>query len=280
MLVATGIDGRIPASLAERGASYFCPNPDCRQPLTLKSGRKVVAHFAHRPGALCRYSAGETEAHLNAKEAFVVALRTRGLVAEYEKVVNALPGDRRADVLVEAPDGERIAIELQHSNISLLEIEERSASYARAKIVQAWLPFIRAKTINTAQTLAGGVLSIDRYRPKLFELWISGLYKDQCFWYYCPDNKSLYVAQFEKCQSYVPEREWFDAEGNVQWSGGYWKDLPSHRVLLLQGPFSIEKVRIARRSREAAKCDLFSWTQCRIALLRVAREEFNGERTT
>lgn len=134
MLVANLENKRIDAVIAQRGPEYRCP--ECDGIVVLKKGRKVIAHFAHKPPTDCSWATGETRAHLEAKLLVANALGKRGLKAEVEFVVNALPGDRRADVMAWSPKGLQITIELQHTPIGLDEIEKRASSYARAGIAQ------------------------------------------------------------------------------------------------------------------------------------------------
>jgi Competence protein CoiA-like family len=96
----------------------------------LKQGRKVIWHFAHKPPTDCTWARGETLAHLGAKKLVRDALVARGLRAELEYTVAALPGDRRADVMVWSPAGEMVAVELQHTSIALSEIDARAFCYS------------------------------------------------------------------------------------------------------------------------------------------------------
>ncbi|MTH94783.1 competence protein CoiA, partial [Roseibium sp. RKSG952] len=119
---------RISALAALRGAEYRCPA--CRGLLILKKGRRVVHHFAHKPPTNCTWAKGETQAHLRAKTELAQSFTGRGIRAEVEFVVETLTGDRRADVMAWKPNGFQVAFELQHTPISVNEIEARAFSYA------------------------------------------------------------------------------------------------------------------------------------------------------
>ena len=45
-----------------RGDHYACP--ECDQPVTLKAGQQLAAHFAHRAKAGCDWGAGESADHM------------------------------------------------------------------------------------------------------------------------------------------------------------------------------------------------------------------------
>lgn len=149
MLLAWLDGGRVDAKQARRGAEFECP--DCQAPVILRRGRKVVAHFAHRPKATCTSHSGETRAHLEAKRLLMDAFVARRLRAEVEFSQDPVPYDRRTDVMVWAPDsGTPVAIELQHSRVSPAELEARARSYAAAGVAQIWVPFLRHHASRSA----------------------------------------------------------------------------------------------------------------------------------
>src|SRR5262245_55959575 len=124
MLTAQLDGNRIEATAAVRGQPFSCP--ECNTTVILKHGPIVRAHFAHKPPTDCRFAVGETIAHLAAKQWMLDGLRAHGYQAALE--VNCC-GDNRADVLVTGQN-HKLAIELQHTNISTEDLEDRVASYA------------------------------------------------------------------------------------------------------------------------------------------------------
>ena len=128
MLKARLGEEAVEASRAERGPRYDCPK--CRNEVILKAGRIKIAHFAHKPPTDCTWAKGETIAHLLAKSVLAEAMRKRGIRAEVEFVIEALPNDRRTDVAVWLRDNV-VAVEFQHTPISLDEIEARSLADLR-----------------------------------------------------------------------------------------------------------------------------------------------------
>lgn len=122
MLVAINADrGRVLASDARRSEVYCCPA--CGEPVVLKQGSRVIHHYAHRPNSDCG-SAGETLRHLEMKLRMFEGLG--GLDPELELVM--CDGARRADVAV-VINGRQIAIECQHSAISIEELKQRNTDY-------------------------------------------------------------------------------------------------------------------------------------------------------
>lgn len=124
MLVALLNDCRVRASVARRDEPFLCPG--CDKSVLLVKGKVRVVHFRHKAIANCRFGAGESDAHLSAKNKFFEVLTLLGLKAEPEVDVLSIEGDRRADILVIAPEkkgGEpeharRVAIEVQVSAIT------------------------------------------------------------------------------------------------------------------------------------------------------------------
>lgn len=266
MLVAHLNGERVVASRdGEKGLDYRCPNPDCRGPMILKPGRIVTAHYAHKPPATCAWSAGETIAHLEAKSLFRDALTARGLKVEVECIVDTLPGDRRADVLVTSPSGERVAIELQHTSIGLEEIEARAFAYARAGIAQIWVPFLRAGFLDDATRLSRkGDWRVDRYAARPFERWIHGFGLRE-IWFYDPREKWLWRGLFQPHHRYVEYKEWYTEDGDEMMAGGYWTPSKRWRELYLSGPYRPADVRVRTKKRTAFVRGAYAWPAGRVA---------------
>jgi competence CoiA-like predicted nuclease len=117
----------------------------CQEPLMIKGGPLIQAHFAHYPDptgrSTCPDREKETPEHLAAKDEITVALQ-HGLSeyadAEIEQEVWLAEINRRADVLATFPMGWRIAHEIQLSRISKEELEARTNDYYRTGIDVVW----------------------------------------------------------------------------------------------------------------------------------------------
>lgn len=100
---------------ADKGVAGTCP--DCGRPMCAKCGKIITPHWAHLIGEACdSWSEGETEWHRYWKLRFP---------PECVEITVKRNGDHhRADVMVRG-----IVLEVQHSSISTIEIEQREAFY-------------------------------------------------------------------------------------------------------------------------------------------------------
>jgi competence CoiA-like predicted nuclease len=269
MLVADLQGNRVEATGAKRDPRYVCPK--CKGIVILKLGRKVISHFAHKPPTDCTWVRGETRAHLEAKSLVRNALIARGLRAEVEYIVTALPGDRRADVMAWSPGGERVAFELQHTSLGLDEIEKRAFSYAREGIAQTWMPFLSAATLNAGEQHKASQLLVERYSPRPLEKWVHGLYGGDGMWMYAPRGKTFWHAKLTGHQIYVEEASWFEAGGEEKSAGGFYRWSKRYRDLSLSGPYAIDGLRIKIKNRTRGHLSDYNWPAARIASLVAVR---------
>lgn len=269
MLVALMGQTRVIAAAAEKGPDYVCPG--CRQPVILRKGRKVIHHFAHRPPTSCNFASGETHLHLLAKQTFLEFLRNqRGANAEVEY---PLAGGRlRADVFVVGRNGRPVAIELQHSSITLDEIERRTSAYMNAGVALLWLPLFRPSRLNWEHR-AGG-LAVARYSPKPFEKWLHG-FNFGCIWYFDPENARLWRGKFEKSMIEVPVSEWYEPGGDHVVVGGYEKISKRWRRLELAGPYPLDAIEYRVEPRSASNKGTHRYPAGRVLKLSV-RSDWAG----
>lgn len=265
MLVALLEKNRIVANLAQKGFAYFCPG--CAQEVTLKKGRKVVHHFAHKPPVSCSWAAGETQQHLKAKEIFYFFFKEQGRAVDIE---SPLAGNLlRADVLVTATNGQRVAFELQHSTISPDEIERRTSLYFQNGIVLVWLPLIKLDKLDFERAPHGGV--VKRYTPKPFERWLHGFNFGE-IWYFDPECAHLWHGKFEKSMIEVPVSEWYESGGNHVSVGGYERISKRWKKLTLTGPFSLNEVAFKFKFRAETRMAKHWYPQGTILSIDAARK--------
>ncbi len=115
---------------------YLCRNPDCKhRELILRKGDKKIPHFAHKvqnPECMQRFE-GETQEHLAMKKYMKILLQIP------EKFVEVYGYDGvRPDLLWEY-SGKKYAIEVQHSNISNIEIKRRNQCYKDYNLIPLWI---------------------------------------------------------------------------------------------------------------------------------------------
>lgn len=197
MLTALLDDVRVYAARVEKGPVYLCPG--CRAEMVLKKGAIRVHHFAHPPALHCGWSRGETAAHIEAKDALLRALAPRSLRIEAEWPVASLDGDRRADLFVWDMSGAEIAVELQHTAVTIAEIEARTAAYMAAGIAVLWLPFLSARYRAQAEMPGPGEAGdwvVEGYVPRPFERWL-GAFGFGDIWYYAVRSAKLMRGRFD-----------------------------------------------------------------------------------
>lgn len=256
MLVATLGEQRVEATGASKGPIYRCPG--CGSELVLKQGRIVVAHFAHRPPVGCSWARGETAAHMAAKNVLARSIRKRGYRAELEFIVTGLPGDRRADVAAWSRKGLMVAMELQHTSISLQDIERRAFSYAGAGIAQMWIPFIPPAVWTNGRQAPGGWF-VERYSPRPFEKWVQGFTMKRGTWMYDPREETFWAASMAAHMLQHDGSSWYDSEGEEQSSDSYERPSKRYRELTLRGPYGPNELRIGVVVRRAFSVSNYSW---------------------
>ena len=256
MLVSIMGDDRIDAAIAVRGPDFRCPG--CKGIVILHKGRKVIAHFKHKPPTDCTWAKGETKAHLEAKRILFDALTGRGHKAQIECVIPALPGDRRADVVASSPKGQQVAIELQHTPIGLDEIERRAFSYAREGIAQIWVPFVRPSVWKNGKKI-GKMWFVERYAARPFERWIHGLNMKCGMWMYDPDRKVFWLGRLKEHEIYVEETRWYAEGGEENYGGGYSRTSKLFKELTLEGPYEAGELLITINSRSAFRTKTYNW---------------------
>ncbi|GBG95923.1 competence protein CoiA [Lactococcus termiticola] len=132
MFIAIDKNGRrinILEGLLDGRTSFFCPA--CKQELILKQGLIKQAHFAHR--SLTEHCEGTAEAE--GPEHLGLKLALYDWVADSELEVYLPEIQQTADLLI----GERIAIEIQCSSLSISRLRERTLHYREAEIPVVWL---------------------------------------------------------------------------------------------------------------------------------------------
>jgi hypothetical protein len=262
MLTANRDGLKVDAAASERGPVYLCAK--CAREVTLKKGRIVIHHFAHKPPTDCTWASEETQAHLAAKLCLREAYRRRGYQADYEVEVLSSEGDRRADVLITAPNGERVAIEIQHQPLLFDAIERRTQGYIAAGVPVMWLGILTDKMRESAQTTPVGLV-IRKYTIRPWEKWAHAL----CFkelWYIDPFEKSLWKGVFSDHIIEVGSTSWYSEGGEEQSGGGYTRRSKRWRTLHLDGPHSVDTIGVSLKSRSAWTSRVFNLPGGRFAV--------------
>ena len=275
MLVGLFENRRIDAAEAERGPAYRCPQ--CRSLLTLKKGRRVIHHFAHRPPTECSWAKGETTAHLEAKRLVFAGLSQRGVRAEIESVLATLPGDRRADVMAFPINGRQVAFELQHSSLGLEELERRAFSYAGAGVAQIWIPFLPRAVWQAGEPTVDGWF-VRRYVARPFERWIHGFAGGEGMWMYDPGQRKFWRARLEQHRIYVEATSWYEEGGDENYAGGYHRTSRRWKELTLVGPYEFDDLRVVVKPRRAYAVAGYNWPRAQVAHLTALEDVRESER--
>lgn len=241
---------RIEAGAAIKGKEHICPG--CRESVTLAQGRIRRPYFAHRPGSLCRYAAGETKEHQQAKEDLTAAFRARGLSSAVEVEVLSLEGDRRADVLVHTPNGKSsIAFEVQHSTLDFEALEVRTRAYIAAGIAVIWVPILDQRRLADPSRIEGtDIVYISHYAAPAWQRWMHD-YQGH-LWFYEPIGRKLWRGILRDCMLYKNESSWFQ-DGEERSAGGNWYASDRWRSLFLEGPVDLADIRLRRFRRAERK---------------------------
>ncbi|MDK9723145.1 MAG: competence protein CoiA family protein [Rhodospirillales bacterium] len=251
MLVALLDEHRVEADSAKKGAKYQCPH--CHEVVILKQGRIRTHHFAHKPPVGCAWGKGETHEHREAKKLFRDEFVRRGLRAEVECEIHSLSDDRRADVVVWSPKGNRFALELQHTGIDYANLERRTLSYIRAGVPVLWIPFLQPKFWEAAKQLApneDGDYRIERFTARPLDQWVHDFYYKKP-WMYDPRSGAVWRYRLGKHLLYKNYSSWHDGDGNEQSAGESWYPSTRWQELTLWGPYSLDQILIDVLDRKA-----------------------------
>ena len=214
--------------LQKDGGPYRCPG--CGEGLTLKKGRVVTHHFAHRPPLTCAWGLGESAEHLEAKMAIHDALRADPAVTEVR--LEAPGGDVAvADVLARIR-GQWVAIEVQRSDLTAEQVARRTANYHALGVHVLWV------------ALACPGLAGDRYSPRTWEKWLHFACYGRV--YYGSHGQVVVPYHFDEHTLYVEPRHWFD-RGDLRYGGGYERRSSRRRTPLQGRPAVISSHFQARR---------------------------------
>lgn len=259
MLMALRDGSRVLAKDCEKGCAYHCP--ECAGEVVLHKGRKKIAHFAHKPPVSCSFAAGETRAHLESKQAFYDHFKSSGLAVEVEYPLSFNGVRSRADVYVPTTRrGVPAAIEIQHTNISLDDIERRTRNYAQLGIAVAWVPLIDMDKLDIEIGGDGGWL-VKKYSPKPFEKWVHGFNYGE-LWYYEHKEGFLWRGKLEPCVIEVPYSEWYEQGGEQRTAGGYDRVAKRWKTLKLTGMYPLREVQFSISPRQAKSLGGLNFPSC------------------
>jgi competence protein CoiA len=221
MLVALRCEDRKPVKAADAGPGFFvCPQ--CDKPVRLTYGGKFTRHFVHTSSPPCAFDFGESETHRRIKTEIFEALHIEPDVTAL--ALEVALGTVRPDVLVQIR-GQKVAIEVQISSLSLETIAYRTAEYAEKGIYVLWL---------LEWTPA---LMENRYCPRPFERWLHATYYGRV--YFWRRGLTVLPFHFREHRTDVPERRWSDESGRRHKAFGYRRTSKRYRTPICGRPLHI-----------------------------------------
>lgn len=188
---------------------FYCAG--CNEKVILKKGDKMIHHFAHEPGSDCEYGKGESEIHYIIKLMLLKYLLENNCKGvEIEKYFKEV----RPDVCFEK-DNEKVAIEIQKSNISIELITHRMECYKKLGIAVLWL------LVGYTQN------EYEEHSIKKHEKFLHTLYYGKTYWIseLTGDENDLYdestIKIFDKA---IEEKcDLFDNILDVKYKDGFFK---------------------------------------------------------
>lgn len=208
MLIANDHHGeRTLAAKDTPDGAYTCP--ECDSGVILKKrGRKIAAHFAHRPGSTCT-AKGESWRHLLAKKVLAEEFTRLGYTAEIE--VSHKAQGRRVDVVVSRIDTRgnirKVAVEVQDSAIQVDEAKSRVIRDRRLGYdATVWL-----FTSNRAAALLIAEEE-DEVRVPAEMLWVDNRY-GQGVHIIDPENREVWRIDFDGLHRPGESYSWYEPGG-------------------------------------------------------------------
>ena len=256
---------RTEADVADKRSSYACSK--CNEKVILAQGKKVRWHFKHGRGSECSYSKGETWQHEAAKSVILMDVRSRGLRAEPEFEVLSIEGDRRADVVIWAPNSDpskdsdllRRAFEVQYSAIETESLRCRTQAYMTAGVPVIWMPVVDeqrftgdAKSPRPIEHVLG--TNLFRVYGYSVPFWIDDIESLLGhIWIFVPQTGAFWKGWLLTHFLYRNPSDGYDSDGNQYSSGGYWYSAKKLRDLYLEGPYSFGSLGIVCVNQSANK---------------------------
>jgi hypothetical protein len=147
----------------------------CQGEAIVKKGAEVTHHFAHVATGDCEYGIGyESEGHRQAKKAIYEALLRNPKVTELR--LERPMGSVRPDISFKV-NGERVAIEVQISNLPVDLIIKRTCAYREKGIALLWISPFSTFSCEYDEQFAV------RCSPKLWERFVHALYFGRAYYW-------------------------------------------------------------------------------------------------
>lgn len=168
----------------KRELQFYCPT--CKEPVIIKSGQKVISHFAHYPKSKCaEVRGGEGHYHESGKLLLYQWLQSQHLHVKLEPYLKEIK--QQPDVLLSI-NKKRIAIEYQCARIAMNDIQRRNEGYKQAGIVPIWI--LGAKQFKRQGKYH---LKVDQFTSQFIHQFSPESPKK--LFYFCPETFQLTTFQ-------------------------------------------------------------------------------------
>lgn len=186
--------------------AVYCPK--CHQPLLFKQGPRIRPYFAHKQSKTSQ-TIFNNEGELHRKNKLIIAelLYRNGYSCHVEERIEL--SQRRADIYV-AVGNQKLAIELQYSPISLVDLTMRTKDYYQAQVPVRWLLGRASIHYKPNQHIPNMALQFLHYHSQY------GLYVP--FW--CEKRQLVYlqfISYYRQCtlHAYVTIDEYLQINGQL-----------------------------------------------------------------
>ncbi|EOS94792.1 competence protein CoiA [Erwinia tracheiphila] len=185
MLTAIQDEKVVIARDTEKRGIFTCP--ECGRTVTLKKGKIVIHHFAHKPPVTCQYGKGESKQHHQIKMELFDSLvnHDQALDVALEKSFGAVRPDVSARI-----DGKLVAFEIQRTSINFDDLHRRTSAYCQLGLSVIWILLPRED------------LSSNKISPRKWEIWTHAAQLGEA--YYWIGKGYVQPVKFDKYMIEVP----------------------------------------------------------------------------
>jgi competence protein CoiA len=208
-----------------------------------------IDHFAHHARLTPIIDSHESEIHKLCKESIYKELKNK--FSEHKWVCDDVRIPERKEECIPAlqPDiggqinGQRVAIEIQTSAMTISKILKRCLGYSKRGISILWvIPLIEP-------------IGDEIFRPRLFERYLHSIYYGRVYYWLPEYGCKVLPVHFSTAVREIPYREWFE-DGEEREGGGY--DKPYKHI---RKPAPLRPISIAENFYHMARQEHRPWNE-------------------
>lgn len=206
-------------SVRKPDGPFYCGG--CYSDAVHRYCHEVKHHFAHIGRTSALVPAKESKLHLECKHSIFEHLRAEFPNVKWICDDVVIKSDKTRKLCALKPDiggrieGQRVAIEIQATSLTLPRLLKRSLSYAQRNVSILWIvPLLEE-------------LGLLPFRPRLFERYLHSMYFGRTYYWYPGLGSKVQPVHYGVAYRHIPPREWYE-DGEEQQAGGY--DMPFKRI--------------------------------------------------